>query len=363
MEQQGSRTFWGIPSNDTRTDARAGGVAKCASLAYQPTSAYNFYELFLVARPSDSVVKTYVFPVVGAAKVMLFVRTYDPILLKMNGTEVYRNANYASGECNLISVEITDTMIPNTNNSLEVTMLPDPAGRDTSHWILEGWLEASGGEVRKLTISIPNGSGMLNVTHPDGTIMPHSDGDIVQIAKDEFVTVSPAPESGFSLISWTIDGSPILTADSMLLMDQDHTVFVDFTGEGGAPPPGLEDIIIPPPPSLTECVFPVFSLNLWVYFGALFRYMGCIVQQILALLKWMVDAAFLIFRRLAAFLQYVLSLKWLTDFLKTFFDRLDVWISKLFGIDPKKPFFPELMKKILDYFFSGAEDAFKKNKW
>ncbi len=110
-------------------------------------------------------------------------------------------------------------------------------------------------------------------------------------------------------------------------------------------------------PVLYECVFPSLQWNLMQVLSDLVAWIGCILHNIIAQLDWIIQSLATLIPQLLAFLTYVVTLKWLTDFLAQFFDRLDTWLSAKFGIDKDKPFFDELLRKALDIVGGAIDDA------
>lgn len=170
---------------------------------------------------------------------------------------------------------------------------------------------------KTLRVSIPNGHGRLNITRADNSTTQMTNGQNLYVPIGELITVSPVADSGYTLRGWQIDGSPIITESSLLLMDADHVVTIDISGD------------IPPPPLLEECIFPELSWNLIEVLKKLIKWVVCHIKQIITLSVYLVY-------RLYDVVVYILNLP----------DHLDKWVSRLFGIDPALPFFDELMKKI-----------------
>lgn len=85
----------------------------------------------------------------------------------------------------------------------------------------------------------------------------------------------------------------------------------------------------PPPPLLSDCKFPELSWNLIEVLSQLVKWIGCLLNQVISLMG-----------------SVIASLAGIADYLLHLPDHLDEWVSRLFGIDPALPFFPELMRKI-----------------
>lgn len=136
-------------------------------------------------------------------------------------------------------------------------------------------------------------------------------------------------------------------------------------GDGGLPPGDTGDM--PPPPVLEICVFPTLSLNLIAVLADLAKWIMCTILNILKQLIWFGQVIVYLVPKIVEFLVYVVTLKWIVDGVKGFFDALDVWVSVKFGIDPDLPFWDELVKKTLkwiaDIIDAAANNRILIRKW
>lgn len=132
-------------------------------------------------------------------------------------------------------------------------------------------------------------------------------------------------------------------------------------------PPPTPGAGLPPPPTLESCVLPELSWNFIEVVRQAVLYVSCNISNLVLQVDWMISALAALIPQLLSLLVYVLSLKWLEDWVKRFFTELDIWLSNKFGIDPALPFFDELMKKTFGWFFSlldsMADEDSKKRGW
>lgn len=192
----------------------------------------------------------------------------------------------------------------------------------------EAWLEKLSSSFFVLHIRIYD---QADIPAPArGDIIIRKSGGDVYIATP-FTADKGISNPGYNTSKWTddvytvqlvVEGFPALDVGRVTvkrgIIESIETLGEGSTGEQPppVPAPGSEG------PQLSECAFPDI-LQSGIYFIVdLAKWIGCMIRNIIAILKWVID--------------------WLLHFS----DHLDIWISNLFGIDPALPFFDELWKKI-----------------
>jgi hypothetical protein len=126
------------------------------------------------------------------------------------------------------------------------------------------------------------------------------------------------------------------------------------------PPVAPPSNTLPPPPVLDACVLPELSWNFIEVVRQAVTYISCNLGNLIVQVSWLVSALAALIPQLLSGIAYFLALKWITDWIQAFFDRLDIWISAKFGIDPTLPFFEELMKKAIGWLSGGIDEAARK---
>ncbi len=131
--------------------------------------------------------------------------------------------------------------------------------------------------------------------------------------------------------------------------------------------PSVAAPVIAPPvilPALPGCSFPTLTWNLIEVLSALAKWIGCMIDQVIILVKSIISS-------LAAISDYILHLPthldaWIsnlfgidpaTDFLPELLHRIDIYISNRLGVDPAKPLLGELIQKTFEWIFSSMDTA------
>ncbi len=98
-----------------------------------------------------------------------------------------------------------------------------------------------------------------------------------------------------------------------------------------------------------------------------FAWIGCLINNLYLQVVWIAESLAALIPQILEFVTYVISLKWLTDFIAAFFEKLDSWVSELFGVDPDLPFFDQVMQGVVDWLLAPFNDAAKRRieekKW
>lgn len=128
----------------------------------------------------------------------------------------------------------------------------------------------------------------------------------------------------------------------------------------GVPPVAPPNNKLPPPPVLDACVLPELSWNFIEVVRQAVIFISCNLGNLIVQVSWLVSALAALIPQLLAGIAYFLSLKWIIDWIQAFFDRLDIWISAKFGIDPALPFWEELVKKAIGWLGGGIDEASRK---
>lgn len=113
------------------------------------------------------------------------------------------------------------------------------------------------------------------------------------------------------------------------------------------------------PPALEACVLPTLSWNFVEVVRQAVLFVDCNLKNLITQVSWMISAMTAIVPKIIESVTYILSLRWLEDFLDQFFDALDTWLSDKLGIEKDKPFLEELVKKIIGLVAGQIDEAAK----
>jgi hypothetical protein len=341
----------------------------CATLTY-PNALPTSYARLFYSSPSGSSTETFSVIIPGSGPVSLKIRTYDPVYVWVNGTAVLTQSDYSVNECQVYGVDISAQVKPGQMNQILVQVGPDPAGQDASHWINEGWIEIEGIACTQIYLggTIETSIGTLKLISTDPTLIRLIKSAVVdiggtqyKISEGEYVDISGDGLPGIKV------GVFDITFLACTICVQESTG--GTTGSGGTtvppvfPPAGGTTggtVVLPPPPVLDACVLPELSWNFIEVVRQAVLYISCNLGNLIVQVSWLVSVLAALIPQILAAITYFLSLKWITDWIQAFFDRLDIWISAKFGIDPTLPFFEELVKKAIGWLSEGLNEAARK---
>lgn len=115
-----------------------------------------------------------------------------------------------------------------------------------------------------------------------------------------------------------------------------------------------------PGPQIIDCVFPTLSLNFISVMSGLASWIGCILHNIITILKWLVDWILHFPDHLDAWISRLFGVDPALPFFDEVLKKIDIWISGKFGVDPALPFWEELVKKAIGWLGGGIDEASRK---
>lgn len=178
------------------------------------------------------------------------------------------------------------------------------------------------------------------------------------------ISISMTPKPGFPLnLDWKVDTDEQATAGRYVFVHPPAGLIlldvVEIYGDGQPTP--MQPPTIDAGPQLFECTFPPLSWNLVSLLSSLFEWIGCMLHNIIAILKWLADWLLHFTDHLDAWISRLFGVDPSLPFFDEIMKKIDIWISGKFGIDPALPFWEELVKKALGW-IAGALDAAAENR-